>query len=147
MKRAASISETIVALLAFLFLYTALSKYADLRVFRYSLSSSPILKTFTKPVSVLLPALEILIVILLTLPRTRLLGLYSSLILLSIFTIYLICMISFSTTLPCGCGGVISQLSWKGHIFFNIFFVALAAIGIRLQKRVLHNNNLKLAIK
>jgi hypothetical protein len=86
--------------------------------------------------------LEIGIVILLTLPKTRILGLYSSVTLLSLFTIYLIGIISFSKTLPCGCGGVISTLSWKGHIFFNIAFVILTLIAVRIQKQIILTSNL-----
>jgi hypothetical protein len=144
MLRKQTIIETIVAILAFLFLYTSLSKYANIQTFEFSLKMSPILKNFSHLVAVTLPALEIGVVILLTIPRTRLAGIYMSLILLSIFTIYLIGIVSFSKTLPCGCGGVISKLSWKEHIYFNMFFVIISVIGVWLQNEVLRTQRRKL---
>jgi hypothetical protein len=45
-------------------------------------------------------------------------------------------MISFDKNLPCSCGGIISKLSWKQHIIFNLFFIVLSVIGIRFQKRM-----------
>jgi hypothetical protein len=36
---------------------------------------------------------------------------------------------------PCSCGGVIRKLTWPQHLAFNLFFVAISAIGIILQHR------------
>jgi uncharacterized membrane protein YphA (DoxX/SURF4 family) len=136
MRHHQTILEWIIALIVFLFLYTGISKFLDPITFRSSLSMSPLLEHFAGIIALLLPIIEITIVVLLIIPRSRLWGLRLSAGLLSVFTIYLIGMVAFSKHLPCGCGGVISQLSWKGHILFNIFFVALSFYGIRLQKNL-----------
>jgi hypothetical protein len=52
-----------------------------------------------------------------------------------LFTIYVGLMISFAPHLPCSCGGVIKQMSWKQHLTFNTFFTALALFGIWLSRR------------
>jgi len=34
--------------------------------------------------------------------------------------------------LPCHCGGAIENLSWGQHIWFNLAFIAIAIVGLRL---------------
>src|SRR5690606_20281136 len=36
---------------------------------------------------------------------------------------------------PCGCGSVISGLSWEQHLWFNLAFLILSAVGLRLVRR------------
>jgi putative oxidoreductase len=81
------------------------------------------------------PGLEILITLLLIIPRTRRIGLYISISLLTLFSIYLIYMVSFTPHLPCSCGGVISKLTWRQHIFFNLFFIAITLIALSFTKK------------
>ena len=129
-----SISETAAALLIFLFLYTGITKYIGHSIFFGSLKSSPILGNFAGVISFTLPAVEIILAILLIVPKTRRKGFYASAGLLLIFTCYLIYIVTTSTKLPCSCGGVISMLSWKSHIFFNLFFIIVSLIGIKYSK-------------
>lgn len=127
--------DIISAALLLLFLYTALSKLADQANFKDVLSHSPVIKSFAGIIAWGLPAIEILIALLLFLPATRNKGLYASLALLVLLTLYLICIIIFAPSLPCNCGGVIQQLSWTQHIFFNLFFILLSVTGIVLSRR------------
>lgn len=129
------ISDIISALLLLLFLYTSLSKLIDYETFKNVLSASPLLKPVAGVVAWLLPVTELLIVVLLFIPAMRLKGLYASLILISLFTMYLIYMIASTPNLPCNCGGVLKLLTWKQHIFFNVFFILLSLAGILLYKR------------
>lgn len=117
-----------------LFLYTALSKLSEIALFRLVLRSSPLISGYANLVSILIPASEILVSLLLFIPGTRRWGLYASFLLMLIFTLYLVYMISFTTALPCSCGGVISQLSWKQHLVFNVAFTLLSFAGIRLNR-------------
>jgi hypothetical protein len=133
-KKSVFIADIISALLLILFLYTSLSKLADYQVFKNVLAASPLLKPFAGIIGWLLPVAEILIVGLLFIPAIRLKGLYASLILISLFTLYLIYMITFTPELPCNCGGVLKFLSWPQHVFFNLFFILLSYIGIALYK-------------
>ncbi|OQP48042.1 hypothetical protein A4H97_29850 [Niastella yeongjuensis] len=130
-----TIIEIVIILYAILFLYTGISKIIDYSVFREQLATSPILAPIAKPVAVLLPWSEFSVVILLIIPRWRLKGLYTSLLLMLAFTLYIIAILSFSEHLPCSCGGVISMLSWKQHLFFNGAFISLAVWGILLERR------------
>ena len=57
-----------------------------------------------------------------------------SLILVTAFTSYIICMKAFVEKLPCSCGGVIAKLSWNQHLLLNLGFVLLALGAIALLK-------------
>jgi uncharacterized membrane protein YphA (DoxX/SURF4 family) len=134
MKRT-TIIETIIFLYALLFLYTGISKLMEYGVFKEQLSESPILSPIAPLVAVTIPLLEFIIVIMLVIPRWRLKGFYAAALLMTAFTVYVIALLSFSDKLPCSCGGIIAQLSWKQHLVFNVTFIGLAIIGIILQKR------------
>ena len=130
------ISDIISALLLLLFLYASLSKLADYETFRNVLRASPLLQPVAGQIAWLLPVSELVIVMLLFIPRLRLKGLYASFILIILFTLYLIYMIAFTPNLPCNCGGVLKLLSWPQHVFFNLFFILLSLVGILLYKRI-----------
>jgi len=134
-------AETITAILVFLFLYTGLSKYFEFSQFRSILSNSILSPQMAGLVAAILPGFEISLVVLLVLPKTRLWGLYLSMGLLIACTLYILWMIGFAPHLPCNCGGVINRLSWKEYVFFNLFFLFLSGIGIRLQSSVTKNKN------
>jgi putative oxidoreductase len=128
--------ESISALLVLLFLYASVSKFLDFQRFVGDMNNQP----FPKPVVFLLiwglPSLEIAIALSLIVERTRLVSLYASLILMGLFTIYTgAILLRFFAYIPCSCGGVIRKLTWKQHLFFNLFFVAISAVGAKLQRR------------
>jgi hypothetical protein len=134
-NKAIFIADIISGILLLLFLYTSLSKLADYETFKNVLSASPLLKPVAAVVAWLLPVTELVIVVLLFIPAMRLRGLYASFIIISLFTLYLIYMITFTPHLPCNCGGVLKLLTWPQHIFFNLFFILLSLTGILLYKR------------
>lgn len=129
------IADIISGVLLLLFLYTALSKLFDYETFRFVLKKSPLLYRFAGFIAIALPIAELLVVLLLFIPRTRLTGLYAAFFLILLFTGYLVYMIAFTPDLPCNCGGVLKLLTWKQHIFFNLFFILLSLTGILLYKR------------
>jgi len=137
------IIEIISALLAILFLYAALSKILEYNAFILVIKKIPFLTHFATIAALLIPVTEITIAILLLfIPGAKLPGLYASSALIGLFTLYLIGMIIFLPDLPCNCGGVIKSLTWKQHIFFNLFFLLLSLSGIilyRKGKRILYN--------
>jgi len=135
MKRT-TIVEIISLFLLSLFLYAAISKIMDYTLFKEQLSDSPIMKPIAGLVAWSLPTVEFIVVLLLLVPRWRLRGLYASLGLLIVFTIYIVSMLAFSDHLPCSCGGLLEQLSWKQHVIFNAACIALAYTAIRLEKRI-----------
>jgi hypothetical protein len=135
--------EVVVALLVLLFSYTALSKLLEHEkfIFQMSLSHFTLLTQTAGFLSWFLPVAEMIIVVLLLVPKTRLQGLYSSLVLLLSFSFYISAMLLSGWDLPCTCGGIISRLSWKGHLLFNSFFIVLAFIAIVRKRRINSNNS------
>ena len=126
----------IAAAFIFLFTYTALSKLTGFASFKATLQESPLIKDYASVLAYALPVTELVISGLLFIPYTRMAGLYSTLALMILFTGYIGYMLVFTPNLPCSCGGVLKQLSWKQHLLFNIFFTFLAAAAIWLQKRI-----------
>jgi hypothetical protein len=133
-KRKKTIIESISSLFVFLFVYTALSKLTDYDFFVAQLHTHPGINKFAATIAWLIPALELSVSTLLLFRQTRLAGLYSSLLLMTGFTIYLLYMLRFGDNLPCTCGGVIKYMTWKQHAGFNLFFILIAILGIKLMK-------------
>lgn len=122
--------DIIAALLVLLFVYSAMSKLMIYSTFQGQIKVSPLLSWFSS-MAWILPVFEWLIVALLLFKATRLAGFYASTFLLLVFTIYITGMLTFSSHLPCSCGGVIAHLTWKQHLLFNIFFIGISYQGIK----------------
>lgn len=129
------IIEIISSLLVFLFLYTSISKLSDYSYFREQLLVSPALSPYGKWLSWMVPGAELVIIVLLIIPSLRLFGLYASFFLMLLFTAYVFYILTFSSQLPCNCGGVLEEMNWQQHFLFNIFFSTLSFIGVRLEKK------------
>lgn len=129
------ISEIMGALLILLFAYTATSKLFAFHRFESVLRSAPLIGYHARLFAALIPAVEWVVVLLLLQPLSRKSGLIASGLVLIVFTVYMAFMVFTDPSLPCSCGGVIQQLSWKQHIVFNLLFIAIAAAGIAAERR------------
>lgn len=125
--------EMICFLLIVLFMYAAVSKLLTYDTFKMQLSKSPFITAYAGIVAWGLPVMEMLLVIALTIKRTRLFGSYAALFLMTLFTVYIYIMLHFSYYIPCSCGGILSDMGWEQHLWFNIGFVTLSIIAIVLQ--------------
>lgn len=130
-----TIVEVICSLLILLFIYSSLSKLSNYELFTVQLSKSPFITSISNFVAWSIPTIEIVISLLLVIKRTRLIGLYASFFLMSLFTAYLIIMLNVSYYIPCSCGGVLENLSWNQHVVFNVFFIAISAVGAIIQHK------------
>jgi len=128
------IVEVISALFILLFLYTALSKTNDIKSTVVIIKKTLRLENYSLPFAWGIVISEYIISVLLFVPGTRKIGLYSSLSLMTAFTLYIAYMKLFLTDLPCSCGGVISKLTWNQHLAFNLIFLLLAFLGILFQR-------------
>lgn len=130
-----TIVEIIALLYVCLMLYTGISKLMDFTVSREQLSLMPLMEPISDTVAWLLPVGEIVLAIVLFVPRTRIIGLYLATGLMIVFTGYVIYLINYNPHLPCTCGGFLQSLSWPQHLIFNIVFVLLGGGGILLSRR------------
>ncbi len=136
MPRRQFLLEVIPALLLLLFLYAGLSKFLDFKTFRKEMNNQPLPNCWTPFLVWFFPCAEILLSAALIFERTRLFGLYASLVLMGIFTLYsLLILFHVFSYIPCSCGGIIKQLTWPQHLVLNLFFVAASIIGIFTWRR------------
>jgi putative oxidoreductase len=137
------IVDTISYLFILLFMYTAANKIWEFHNFEWVLSTLPVIGSFSELIAYSIPAAEIIASLLLLSYTGRHLGLILSCLLMLGFTTYLLFMIIYTDNLPCNCGGVLSQLSWKQHIAFNLFFLLLSFIAIRLNQDIVRAKQAK----
>lgn len=129
------IIDTICTAFVGLFGYAAVSKLLDYKTFLVQLGQSPLLTEYATTVAWLVPAVEMLTVVLFITVRFRLLALYASFTLMVAFSAYIVVITQFSDYVPCSCGGVLEKLSWNQHLVFNLVFVALAVVAIVLHSK------------
>ena len=142
-KTKSIILEIICFLFILLFVYAAMSKLLVFDEFKIQIGQSPMLTPFVSIVAWTIPCLEIVIALMLILPRFRLLGLYAAFNLMVLFTVYIFIILNFSNDIPCSCGGVLEKLGWTEHLIFNIVFVILAVIGILIMTPKNHGTTSK----
>jgi len=128
--------------LVFLWIYAATGKLIEFEQFTVQMKQVPVLKPVAGVLTWAVPVSEYVLSVLLLIPKTRRLGLLSSAVLMSVFTMYIAGMILFSPELPCSCGGIINDLTWSQHLLFNLVFTALAIYGSYLFYRFTKNNAL-----
>lgn len=122
-------------LLTILFVYTSVSKLMHLNTFQLRMARMPYIASYASLISWVLPFLELVIAGLLWFTRYRTMAFFFSFILLSLFTTYIIIVLTSSDSIPCSCGGVISAFGWKDHILLNISFMVLSLLGILWSKK------------
>jgi hypothetical protein len=119
-----------------LFLYTGIEKLTEINSFKDQMVSSPLLGPLGGFVAWALPITEILLTIVLFIPKWRLKGLYASLGLMVVFTIYLIVILAIDEHLSCSCGGIIENLTPRQHLLFNGATIVLAALAIVSERGI-----------
>ena len=130
-----SIVEIISGLFIFLFTYTSLTKLMNIAGFIAALKRSPLLAEGAVIIAWTIILAELVVVLLLLYPPLRIVGFSTSFILMLLFTVYIGYMIASASSLPCSCGGILQELSWKDHFLLNIALTILAALGLYLQRK------------
>lgn len=132
------IEEIISISLMALFGLTAVDKIIRFERFHTELGKSPFLRNYADAVAWGTPFIELLVVAMLAKDRYRLMGLYASVFLMSLFTAYIHMLIKYSYYTPCLCSAALESLSWPEHRIFNLAFLLLAIIGV-LCKELFNN--------
>ncbi|MGK6353500.1 MauE/DoxX family redox-associated membrane protein [Parapedobacter sp. DT-150] len=123
-----------IALLA-LWIPVVIDKVIDFRQFRTGILRQPLPDVLGHLLVWALPPLEFATAVLLLVGgRLHHWGLWLSFGLMLAFTGYVaVALAGAWEKLPCGCGSVISGLTWRQHFWFNLFFLALSGAGIHLM--------------
>ena len=122
-------SQIVAAMMVLLLLYTALSKFMDHDRFVGAMRHNPLISPFAVFLSWAVPITETAIVLLLFIPQSRSVGLLAGSILMAMFTCYVAFMLLTSSKLPCTCGGILQAMTWRQHLWFNLFFTAISALA------------------
>ncbi|PSL28089.1 MauE/DoxX family redox-associated membrane protein [Chitinophaga ginsengisoli] len=119
-------------LLILLFTYTGISKLLVYSTFKMQLERQPLTSNFAISLAIILPIAELLIALFLLTNRMKRFGIYGSLGLMLMFTLYVAYMVIFvpHSQLPCSCGGIIKEMNWTQHLYFNILFTIIALLGL-----------------
>lgn len=135
--KAGEILKVIAFYFIFLFVYTGFSKLMDNQSLFTALRNAPLFLDglIASFFSWLVPIIEIILAMILGFEKTRQYGWIGVIVLLSVFTIYTGWIVLISPYEPCTCGGLMTLLSWKQHLLFNIGSLLLAFFGYRLASR------------
>lgn len=137
-----ALSTALIILLVIMWVYSGISKYQEFERFGIELNRSPYLHQMSKAISYLLPLGELVLACLLIPARTRLVGLYLSLLLMVFFTAYIYAMLNYSYYISCGCMGLFEKLSWEAHLSLNVIVCILCILAILLHRSVLPSTTL-----
>ena len=124
--------------LLYLWVPVAVDKLWDLSGFHHALLRQPFPNWWAGILFWLLPLLELLAAVLIGWRHHRRRvhqGMWLSAVLMLGFTLFILFgVLGWYAQRPCGCGSVISGLSWEDHLWFNIVFLVLSGIGIWLTR-------------
>lgn len=125
----------ITAILILLWAYSSISKFRDLSRFRRGLKSQVFPKWIGEILFWTLPLTELMLIMLLWLPDTRLSGMYISAFLMLSFTIYVGgAVYGFYDRYPCPCGGIFRGMRWNTHLKVNFILSCIAIAGVLLME-------------
>ena len=112
-------------LLILLWSYAVFVKLEDWPLYTRQMQEQPFSPAIKSTLIFAIPILEGIAALLLIL-KFRHLGLWISLLLLLGFTLYVVLVLArFFPSVPCSCGGMISRMGWKSHLWFNLVFIFL----------------------
>lgn len=128
------LADIISAMYIALFLYAAASKVLDFENFQVQLGKSPVLNFIASPTAYFIPSIEIIIAIGLMVKKSQYLSLYAAFSLMVIFSTYIMAILKFGSYIPCSCGGILQDMTWTQHFWFNVAFVLLGAVAILIYQ-------------
>ena len=116
-----------------LFIYTALSKWMIYPTFVRDLQRAPLTGQYATLISILIPAVEVIIAIMVMFKRKQTLDIIGAFLLMAIFTFYVGYVLNMTTERPCSCGGIFRNMTWRNHMRFNLIATFLAITGVILN--------------
>ena len=132
-----TIQSSLINFLILLFTYAGVTKILEWELFYLNLLNSPLLplsKTWIVITAWVVPSIEILLVVLLIYPKTKLIGVYSGTMLLSVYTLYLLALIFLAPYQPCSCGGIIASFTWVQQLWFTLGCLIFASLTLYLKR-------------
>ncbi len=117
-----------------LFSYAAISKLINYEQSRNQMLNQVFPRDFAMLLTWAVPSVELINVLCLSFKRTVIVGLWFSLTLMISFTIYIILgLLNAFSRMPCSCGGILENMGWETHLFFNVACILIIIIGLILS--------------
>lgn len=139
-KRGIGLLLIILSLLA-LWIPVTIDKLTDFTAFKTGILNQPFSDDLGYVLIITLPVLECITVICLISEKLRGIGLALSTLLMVAFTGYVgIALLGAWEKLPCGCGSIISGMTWLQHFFFNLLFLLISGTGLYLWYKLRGSN-------
>lgn len=114
--------RTLTLILLCLWIPISVDKLLNFEMFRAGILRQPFADSLGYALIYTLPVLEVLTIVVLLLPKLKFYGFLLSTVLMTAFTAYIaMALVGAWEKLPCGCGSVISSLTWKQHFFLICF--------------------------
>lgn len=124
---------------AVLFSYAAMSKAIDFTNFRDQLGQAPRVEGYGELLAYGIIALQTVTVILLCYRPLRFHGLWTTLVMLTVFAGYT-AVILIGKKLPCTCIGLFEKMDWKENLALNIGLMITSLVGIISMRKVREQN-------
>lgn len=125
--------KIIPAALILVFAYTGTAKLIDHTHFFHQLINIRFMGSFAFFVSYFIPLAELAVASLLLFEGLRIPGLLLSTLLMVSFIVY-VGIVLTGDRVPCSCGGIISTLSWRAHLYFNIGLLVFSLASLFYYK-------------
>lgn len=133
--------KIISGLIASLFFYASFSKLMDYEKSLGEMRNQIFPSDIADMLAWLIPSIEIALTFFLLFSKTRKNALWFSLFLLIAFTSYIaVVMTGAFGRIPCSCGGILKNMGYGTHLIFNLFFVALASLGLAIDYGLISYN-------
>lgn len=141
LKRKRITLNIFIILLLVLWIPISIDKISDFAAFKNGILRQPFSDGLGYTLIYTLPALELITVLTLVMEKFRKAGLILSTVLMTAFTAYIaVALMGAWEKLPCGCGSVISGMTWMQHFFFNLLFLFLSGCGLYLWHKLRGSN-------
>ena len=133
--RKEQINAIIVYFFILLFTYAGLRKLIDLEMFVKEIWGFALFGSMrmVRMGFVLLSCAELIVALMLTIPRTRQLGIYGAFVLMVTINILFFIMQQYAKVIPLYFGGIIPAISFIAHFIFNMAVLFVALIGVLLS--------------
>lgn len=145
MKKTFPYQDIIIIILIVAFAYPGMNKLLELGKFKEQLSFSTFISDrLSSLLSWLVPITLLSIAGLLIFKGIRQLVLKLYLGLMTLFTLYVIAILTLAPFVPCSCIGFSDRLTWSQQLLFNIILMVLVGIAKLLNKGLFNKKHLKI---
>lgn len=121
-------------ILIFIWTYSGLEKMLGFERSRRAFFNQPFPSELAEVLSYSIPIIELILALLLVLPKTRWWGYLGSAMLLAVFVTYVgLIWVGAFPRVPCNCAGIIESIGWTGHLILNLVLIGISIVGLRLE--------------